>query len=165
MIAAVFIGTWKPGKIDSAGELRQIRLGALLGAESMFLMAAGIVVAKPVLDTTDPVWTSMVRMMGGIAVLILPACSRTSRPDLIRCFRPGRFWIWGMPTALIGGYLAVLFWIMGMKYTYTTTASVLNQLSTIMILPLAALFLREPLTARKTVAVFLGVAGGVVAVL
>jgi drug/metabolite transporter (DMT)-like permease len=70
-----------------------------------------------------------------------------------------------MPAAVIGTYLALLFWIMGMKYTYTTIASVLNQMSVIFMLIFATLFLREPLTWRKVVAIGLGFGAGLLVTL
>lgn len=51
-----------------------------------------------------------------------------------------------------------------LKYTYTTTASVLNQLSPIFLLVLATVFLRERLTRRRVAAIAMRFAGAVVAV-
>lgn len=164
MTLAIFVGTWKPARIDSAAELKQIRIGVLLGIVSMLLMAVGIVMAKPVLDRTDPWWATTVRLLGGVALLAVHALARHRR-ETAWIFRPGRVWKILIPTSVVGAYLAMFFWISGMKYTHTTVASVLNQASTIHILVLATLFLREPLTGRKLIAILLGFAGGVLATL
>lgn len=52
-----------------------------------------------------------------------------------------------------------------MSCTYTNVAAVLNQLNTIFLFILGAVFLGEPLTSRKVTAVALGFADGVLAVL
>jgi drug/metabolite transporter (DMT)-like permease len=128
----------------------------------MFFMAVGIVMAKPVLDRTDPWWATTVRLVGGVVVLGVHAAIRHRR-ETLRVLRPGRHWKLLVPTGAMGTYFAMFFWIAGMKYTHTTVASVLNQTSAIHVLVLATVFLREPLTLRKLVAILLGFAGGVVA--
>jgi drug/metabolite transporter (DMT)-like permease len=68
-----------------------------------------------------------------------------------------------VPSAVVGTYFATFFWVVGMKFTLATVASVFNQMSTIFVLVLATLFLKEPLTGRKTVAIILGFTGGIIA--
>lgn len=165
MAVAILIGTWNPQRVDDPAQLRSIRFGVLLGAASQLLMAAGIVLAKPVLDTSDVWWATTVRLSGGWALLVVHGMLPAHRAAVIRAFTPSRQWWLTMPAAVIGTYLALLFWIMGMKYTYTTIASVLNQLSVIFMLIFATLFLREPLTWRKVVAIGLGFGAGLLVAL
>jgi drug/metabolite transporter (DMT)-like permease len=165
MTAGILIGTWNPERTESDQDRKKIRQGVLLGIAAMLLMSIGIVMAKPVLDRSDPWWASTVRLVGGVALLSFQMFSRRNRVELLRCFRPGPLWKVSLPSAVFGGYLAMIFWIAGMKYTDTTIASVLNQLSTIFVLILATLFLKESLTLRKVVAIILGFAGGVIVTL
>ncbi|MBW1872176.1 MAG: DMT family transporter, partial [Deltaproteobacteria bacterium] len=162
MTAGILIGTWNPERTESDQDRKKIRQGVLLGIIAMLLMSIGIVMAKPVLDRSDPFWASTVRLFGGVALLSFQMIGRRNRAELWRCFRPGPLWKVTLPSAVFGGYLAMIFWIAGMKYTDTTIASVLNQLSTIFVLILATLFLKESLTLRKVVAIILGFAGGVI---
>ncbi len=60
---------------------------------------------------------------------------------------------------MLGSYLALIFWIAGMKYTKVGVAAILNQSSTVYVLILAAVFLHEPFTRRKLLASALAVAG------
>jgi drug/metabolite transporter (DMT)-like permease len=60
---------------------------------------------------------------------------------------------------VLGSYLALICWIAGMKYTKVGIAAILNQTSTMYILILAAIFLRERFTMRKLVASLVAVAG------
>jgi drug/metabolite transporter (DMT)-like permease len=165
MVSAILLGAWHPERSEAPSDQRNVRLGIALGVLSMIGMAVGIVMAKPVLDKASPWWTTTVRLVGGVALLSVQGALRGDRRQFVRCFRPARSWWVTMPAAVIGVYMAMLFWIMGMTYTHTTTASVLNQMSVIFILILATIFLREPLTVRKAVAIAMGFGGGVLAVL
>jgi drug/metabolite transporter (DMT)-like permease len=60
---------------------------------------------------------------------------------------------------VLGSYLGLMCWIGGLKYTKVGVAAILNQSSTIYILILAAIFLKEPLTRRKFVASLVALAG------
>jgi drug/metabolite transporter (DMT)-like permease len=50
-------------------------------------------------------------------------------------------------------------WLGGFKYTLASVSAILNQLSTIFLFVLAAIFLKEPLTPRRTIAVAMAVIG------
>jgi len=163
MVVAILVGTWKPERIVSEEQRSKLRTGVLLGILSMALMAVGIVMAKPVLNHSDPWWATTARLSGGVILLTIQGFSRRHRTESLRCFKPGPLWKLILPTAVVAAYLAMFFWIAGMTYAETTVASVLNQTSTIFVLILATFFLKEPLTVRKTIAILLGFAGGVIA--
>lgn len=164
MVGAIFIGTWQP-ESSQPEDARQIKIGIILGVISMACMAIGISMAKPVLDRSDPWWATTVRMASGTALLAVIVACTSRRREFLRVFRPSSLWKVTIPAALTGSYLAVFFWIAGMKYTETTTASVLNQSSNVFVIFLATLFLKERLTVRKLIAICLGFAGGVMATL
>jgi drug/metabolite transporter (DMT)-like permease len=163
IVAGIMIGTWKPARIDSKRELQQIRYGILLGIIAMLLMAVGIVMAKPIISTSDPWWACLVRLIGAMGFLLIQAAFKRDRSDIKKCFTPGPSWKFTVPSAVVGTYFATFFWVVGMKFTFATVASVFNQMSTIFVLVLATLFLKEPLTGRKTVAIILGFTGGIIA--
>jgi drug/metabolite transporter (DMT)-like permease len=163
MVGAIGIGTWNPAKLVGVTDRRALRTGVLMGVASQLLMAIGIVMVKPVLETSEVWWATSVRLVGGWSLLAVQGLLPRHRPSVWRAFSPGREWTVTMPAAVIGTYLSLIFWILGMKYTYTTIASVLNQMSVIFMLLLATLFLKEPLTGRKLVAITMGFAAGLVA--
>jgi len=139
--------------------------GVALGAFSMVSMALSIVAVKPILEREPVLWSTTVRMVGGLAALGLAALpSRAVRAGVAGALRPGPAWRWAAPGALVGSYVALLFWIAGFKHAPAGEASILNQTSTVFVVLLAAAFLREPLTARRVLAVALGIAGSVLAV-
>ncbi|MCK5597260.1 MAG: DMT family transporter, partial [Candidatus Eisenbacteria sp.] len=73
--------------------------------------------------------------------------------------RPSRSWRVAVPAAVLGGYVAMIVWVAGMKYTQASTASILNQTSAVFVLPLAAILLHERVTLRKLAAVAMAVGG------
>ncbi len=164
MVTAIFVGAWQPEAIGSERERSEVRRGVVLGILSMMVMAFGIVIAKPVLDRASPWWSTTVRLLGGVGFLAVQNALPRHRAEVVRCFRPSRAWRITIPAAIIGVYFAMFFWIMGMTYTATSIASVLNQSSTIFVLILATVFLKEPLTGRKAVAIAMGFAGAILAV-
>ncbi len=159
MAGAILVGTWQPRAASTPANRRNIAIGVLLGIGSMVLMAIGIVIAKPVLEHSNPWWATTVRLMGGGTLLAAHGFTGRHRGDVLRSFRPSRDWAVTIPAAFIGAYVALILWIMGMKYTRASIAGVLNQTSTIFILVLAALFLKERITARKVVAIGMAFVG------
>jgi drug/metabolite transporter (DMT)-like permease len=167
MVAAILLGTWQPPRPAGAppDPLRTFS-GVLVGALAMFLMAVAIVFAKPVLDRSDPWWATSVRLLGGILFLAGQGLVQPQRRAAIaRCFRPSRQWWVTVSAAVLGAYLAMIVWIVGMKYSQASTAAVLNQTSTLWTVLLGWLVLREKLTTRKALAMVLAFGGAAVAVL
>jgi drug/metabolite transporter (DMT)-like permease len=64
--------------------------------------------------------------------------------------------------AFFGTFLSVIFWLSGFKYTLAGRAAIYNQLSTIFIILLAAIFLKEVMTKRKWFSVFLAMSGAII---
>jgi drug/metabolite transporter (DMT)-like permease len=129
----------------------------------MALSAIGIVMVKPILDRSDPWWVTTVRLIAGAMLVAGMALWRSNRAAVARAFRPGRHWRVAIPSAVTGTYLAMFFWILGVKHTRASVASVLNQLSTLFIVILAIVFLKEKLSLRKGLAVVLAIAGALAA--
>jgi drug/metabolite transporter (DMT)-like permease len=165
MISAILLGDWNPEKVKDKSQKARIRYGMFLGVASMGVMAVGIVLAKPVLDRSDPWWATWVRLVGGMSFLCVQGLLPAWRAGVRRVFLPGPAWRTAIPAALLGSYLSMTMWVAGMKYTSTTVAGVLNQLSTLFIILLATIFLHERLTGRKVAALVLGMAGAVTVML
>ena len=138
---------------------RRIALGVVWGVLAMIALALGIVIAKPVLDHSPVLWATAVRQIGCLLVMGPIALVSPRRREFLSVFRPSRTWRVSLPAAVLGSYLALIFWIAGMKYTKVGVAAILNQSSTVYVLILAAIFLKEPFTRRKLVASALAVTG------
>lgn len=132
--------------------------GILLGTTAMFSLAVGIILMKPVLNESPLLWTSLIRSLGGAIPLFL-----------VIFFNPKHHFIWKevrssqnmrpmIPGSLFG-FFSLLVWMGGMKYTQASQASALNQMNTIFIFVLGAIFLKEQITKGKILALILAMAG------
>jgi len=169
MVAAIIVGTAEQPSEQAAEapppNARRTALGIILGVISMALMALGIVIAKPVLNVVDPWWAATVRVVGGLAFLIVQVILSKQRKAVLACFRPQRVWRYSVPAAVFGAYLSMVIWVMGFKYTSAGVAGVLNQMSSIFVLILAAIFLKERVTLRKALAIGMAFVGAVTVVM
>jgi drug/metabolite transporter (DMT)-like permease len=140
---------------------RQIASGALLGVLAIALMAIGIVMAKPVLDADGfpLVWGTIIRLAAGTAALAVMAAASPQRRKLYAVFRPSAIWKYSVPGSILGGFLSMVFWVAGFKYTQAAIAAILNQTSVIFATILAVVLLKEGMTRRKFAAVALAVTG------
>ena len=138
---------------------RTLTAGIAIGAGAMATLAVGIVMAKPVLERHDVLWSTSVRQLGALAALVPASLLAPGRRRTWAVFKPTKVWRYALPGTLLGSYIALLLWIGGMKYTRAGTAAILNQTSTIYILVLATLVLREPFTRRKGLAALLALTG------
>ena len=138
---------------------RQILVGSIYGFLSMATVALGIVIAKPVLNRSPVLWATTMRQIGALVAMIPAALLLPNRVQTFSFFRPARNWKYSVPGTFLGSYLALIFWVAGMKYTSAGPAAILNQTSSIYILILASIFLKEPFTVRKVIASVLAIAG------
>jgi drug/metabolite transporter (DMT)-like permease len=138
---------------------KNLILGIGLGTLAMLTMAAGIVMIKPLLARSPVLWATFLRM--GAAASVLTG---------ILAFHPRRRLICGplavlsnwrimVPASILAAFLSNIAWMAGMKLTRASVAAPLNQLNTIFVFILAAIFLREKVTKGKIVAVALATLG------
>jgi drug/metabolite transporter (DMT)-like permease len=157
VIAAVMIASGHPA--PPGVPPRTLLKGALMGMAAMAAVALGVVVAKPVLERQPVLWSTAVRQLGALAVMLPAALISPQRRRYLGTFRPDASWRFSLPATILGSYLALMFWLAGMKYTQAGAAAILNQTSTIYVLVLASFFLHEPFTRRKLAASALAIAG------
>ncbi len=157
IVLAVFLITLK--KSDAQLPRNMLFTGIGLGILSMFSTAAGIVMVKPVLGRTSILPASFIRMIGGTlslaAFLWLHPRRKAILHPLVRLENIKIL----LPASVLGSYLSLVIWMGGMKYTQASIASALNQLNTIFIFILAAIFLKERITPLKLAAVIFAFAG------
>jgi drug/metabolite transporter (DMT)-like permease len=157
VIAAVMIASGHPP--PPGVPPRTLLKGALMGMVAMAAVALGVVIAKPVLERQPVLWSTAVRQLGALAVMLPAALISPQRRRYLGTFRPDASWRFSLPATILGSYLALIFWLAGMKYTQAGAAAILNQTSTIYVLVLASFFLHEPFTRRKLAASALAIAG------
>ena len=64
-MAGILLVTWRSKRREVDAE--QVRRGVLYGVGAMFLMAVGIVMVKDILETRSFLWTTEIRLAGGLA--------------------------------------------------------------------------------------------------
>jgi drug/metabolite transporter (DMT)-like permease len=138
---------------------RQVLIGVVYGLIAMITVAFGIVLAKPVLERSPILWATTVRQISALVVMIPAALLLPTRREIFGVFRPTRNWKFAMPATFLGSYLALIFWIGGMKYSLAGPAAILNQTNSVYVLIFASIFLKEPFTARKVIASVLTIGG------
>lgn len=135
-------------------------VGMACSATAVTLMALGIVLAKPVIEERELLWSTLLRLIPGTLLLYLVAGLLPHRKTIFSVFRPTAAWRFMVPGSIVGAYFCLIFWIAGFKYVEQSgVAAFLNQTSVVFSIVLAAIFLREALSARKVSAVILALIG------
>ena len=145
------------GSAGARGNRRWI--GVLWGISAMACMAVGIVMMKPILDTYSLLWVLEVRLVGGIAVLLLILAFNPKRREILGTLFVKQGWGYLLSGSFIGAYLALILWVAGIKYTQASQASALNQTSNIFVFILAGVFLKERMTKQRVIGIGLAVIG------
>lgn len=162
VIVAVLMASSTRGD-PSTTPVHSIR-GLVIALLAFGLMAAGVVMAKPALDRTPVIFASTVRLGGAVLVMLPLAAALPGRRAFFAPFRPSPVWRYIVPGAVLGTYLAYMLWLGGIKYTDVSIAAILNQLYVVFTVILAAIFLREKITALKVAGVVVAVVGSVMVV-
>ncbi len=156
ILAAVIAIAWRRNEKHSSGNLIT---GIIAGTFSMFFMAAGIVMVKPLLVQVPVLWAAAVRMSSGAFFLGMAGLFHPSRGAVLRPLLARENWGIMAAASLIGAYGGIIAWVAGMKWTAASIAAPLNQLSTIFIFIFAVIFLKEKLTLWRVIALLLAFVG------
>ena len=152
------------GKNEDGGVGRKkLARGIVIGIVSMFFVAVGIVIVKPILQHSGVMWATLVRLAGGSIALALTVLFHPKRQTILRPLLHLPNWKVMVPASVFGAYLSMTFWMGGMKYATASVAAALSQLNTIFIFILAAVFLKERVTALRMAAVVMAFAGAFLA--
>jgi len=144
---------------------KTILLGILFGVLAILTMTMGLVMIKPVLDRSPLIWTTQMRMIGGLLSLIVILAFNPRREAIIKSVFVRSHWWYTLMGSWLGGYAATMMWLAGMKFTQASVASALNQTSNIFIFIFAAFFLKERITRFKLAGILLGMIGAVLVIL
>jgi drug/metabolite transporter (DMT)-like permease len=120
------------------GEQKPVdRKGVLLCIAGVLTTSVAVIVAKPVLERSDLIEATTVRLAAGaVGILLFEAISGRGRASFA-LFRPQPVWRFAIPGALLGTYVAMILWLGGMKYGTASRAALLNQSASIFVLVLS----------------------------
>jgi drug/metabolite transporter (DMT)-like permease len=163
IFAGVFLSTRHeppPGRTRG-----QLIAGIAIGATAIACIAFGIVYVKPVLENVPVLWATMVRLVSAmIPLTIVAMLIPRHRADLLAMWRPSPVWRAAIPASVLGNYMSLVLWVAGFKYAPASINGILNQTSIIFALVFATIFLKEPLTRKKIIAVSMAFSGALVVV-
>jgi drug/metabolite transporter (DMT)-like permease len=156
-MAGILLVTWRSKRREVDAE--QIRKGAIYGAGAMFLMAVGIVMVKGILETRSFLWTTEIRLAGGLAGMAAYVFLRRRGPQVIHNFTQPQPWKLIVPASVLAAYISMMMWLAGYKLIPASEASILNETANAWIVFLAWLLLGESIGYRKVAGLFLTSAG------
>jgi drug/metabolite transporter (DMT)-like permease len=164
VLAGVLVAIFeKPsGPPRPRGELAS---GIAIGLTGILVMGFGVMLAKPVVERGHLVEVSLVRLMAGAASQLVWVAVFPAQRGALAVLKPGPAWRRLGPAAFLSAYLSMLLWLGGFKWTTASRASVLNQLTTVLTIVFARVFLGETLTARRAAGAAVAVAGALVVLL
>jgi len=158
IISALLTATQKNRRGATIGR-RDLILGVLYGILSTLIVAVSIVMIKPLLERSSLLWASEIRLIGGVIVLLLILLFLPTRRKIISSIFSVQSWGYTFWGSFIGGYISIILWTAGMKFTQASAAAALNQTSSIFIFIFAALLLKEPINPQRIFGIILAVFG------
>jgi drug/metabolite transporter (DMT)-like permease len=157
IISAVLFATYT--KEDTGYSKGVLIKGIFFGALGTLINAVGVVMIKPILNTSPLVWVSTYRILGGIIGLLFILIFLKNKSNILSTLKIRQSWGFTISGSFMGAYLSMFLWLAGMKFTLTSIAAALNQTSTIFIYLFAILFLKEKFSYRKAVGIALAMIG------
>ncbi len=138
---------------------RRLFIGIILGILSNLATAVGIIIIKPLLNTTPILWATEIRLISGVVSLFLISLLFPNRTQIYNSIKSLKSIGYSLGGTIIGTYLALIIWLAGMKYTTASIASILNQTSSVFIFIFAAIFLKEKISLVRIIAIILAMIG------
>ena len=147
VMSGILLVTWRSKRRSVDAE--QVRKGAFYGAGAMFLMAVGIVMVKGILETRSFLWTTEIRLAGGIGGMLVYMIARGKVAEVRRHYRQPLAWATITLASFLAAYVSMMMWLAGYKLIPASEASILNESANAWIVLLAWLMLGEQIDARK----------------
>jgi drug/metabolite transporter (DMT)-like permease len=148
----------------SHADARALRRGVAEAAASVFVMAVGVIISKPLLERYDFFWIVSWRLAGGSLGLLMFLALRRETGRTWAEFGAVRHWPHVIAGSILGAYVSMMLWLAGYKYTQASIAAVLNEMAAVFIIALAAVFLKDRLKPAQLAGSLLAVAGVVLVV-
>lgn len=159
VLGGITISVFQPPKTIKK---RDLYIGILFGIMANILTAYSVLIIKPIMKNNSVVYVALYRFSIGFIFGILINILKSGIKQVIKKFKQGLTNKYVILGAFLGTYLSVIFWLAGYKYTLAGRAAIYNQLSTVFIIILARVFLKEPMTSKKIIGVSLAIFGAMI---
>ena len=156
---AIVAATYEPRRMPTSLPRKDLIFGLSLGAVAMLSMAISIIMVKEIMEKEPLIWTTQVRLVGGVALLIPMLLLHPQRRAIVHATLWGSGRIYTVLGSFLGAYLAMMCWVGGLKYTQASVAANLNQMSNLFVFIFGALFLAEAVNRRRVLGIILGIGG------
>lgn len=159
ILGSVFLASWKDFTQEGKeGKKNQVK-GILAIISSVLFVSVGQIIVKPVLEHSSVLSIITLRQMIAFLCITPTFLFVPFRKEMRHLFTQKDVLKSVFICALLSSYISLIFWFLGMKYTLVGISALLNQLSTIFIILLAVVFLKEKLDNYKYFAIFLAMIG------
>ena len=159
VLGGITISVFQPPKTIKK---RDLYIGILFGIVANIITAYSVLIIKPIMKNNSVVYVALYRFSIGFIFGILINILKSGIKQVIQKFKQGLTNQYVILGAFLGTYLSVIFWLAGYKYTLAGRAAIYNQLSTVFIIILARVFLKEPMTSKKIIGVSLAICGAMI---
>ena len=160
VMSGVLLVTWRSHR--SVVDTADVKKGAMYGVGAVFMMAAGVVMVKEILETQPFLWTVELRIAGGICGMLVYMLLTAKWQSVKRNFSQPQPWGTVMFASFLGSYFALILWLLGYKLIDASVASVLNETNVAFIVFLAWLMLGEQINRRKLAGLALTIGGVII---
>lgn len=143
-------------------EKRSLLIGVALAAGAHIVMGVGILMVRDIFREISVIWVCAFRFLTATMVLGVFAAYKGVQDNIVYPFTRRDLWKWMIPMSILGPFIATIFWTGGFAHTSAGRAAIYNQLSTVFIIILARVFLKEKLNQRRLAGVALAAAGAMV---
>ena len=159
VLGGITISVFQPPKTVKT---RDLYVGILFGIMANILTAYSVLIVKPIMKNNSVVYVALYRFSVGFFFGILINLLKSGIKPVVQKFKQGLTNQYVVLGAILGTYISVIFWLAGYKYTLAGRAAIYNQLSTVFIIILARIFLKEPMTSNKVIGVSLAIFGAII---
>lgn len=160
VMSGVLLVTWRSHR--SVVDTADVKKGAMYGVGAVFMMAAGVVMVKEILETQPFLWTVELRIAGGICGMLVYMLLTARWQSVKQNFSQPQPWGTVMFASFLGSYFALILWLLGYKLIDASVASVLNETNVAFIVFLAWLMLGEQINRRKLAGLALTIGGVII---
>ena len=156
VIGGIFISTFK---IPTKKDKNTIIMGVLFGMVAQVLTAYSVLLVKPIMVNNSIIIVALIRFSIGLFLTAGFLIFKTNISGLISTLKNGLTNVTIISGSILGTFLSVIFWLGGFKYTLAGRAAIYNQLSTVLIMIMAVIFLKETMSYKKWIGILLSISG------
>ena len=136
-------------------------IGIIYGVLAQVFTAYAVLIVRPILDNHSILFIALYRFTAGLTASVIICCVKSGIYSVLINYKNGFTNYHVLFGSFLGTYLSVILWLAGFKYTLAGRAAIYNQLSTVFIVIMARVFLKEPLNYRKVIGLGLAILGAI----